>query len=144
VAVSHLQTPASEIFVELDENPTIKTSAGQLLVRARNTTPPASDLSNEVSAGRLVGPEITRVKVKRKASGALLLNTSGTNFPSDGNVVVIANGSQVTTQSVSFEPPDFVQVKIAAGSAPAAGTILSIRVVTSQGIQSNEVTATAK
>jgi hypothetical protein len=37
-----------------------------------------------------------------------------------------------------------VQVKIGPGSAPAAGTILSIRVITSQGIQSNEVTATAK
>ena len=114
------------------------------MVRTRNTTPPASDLSNEISAGKLVGPEITRVKVKKKASGALLLNTFGANFPSDGSVVVMANGTQVTAQSVSFEPPDFVQVKIGAGSAPAAGTILSIRVVTSQGIQSNEVTATAK
>ena len=142
--ISHLQSPATEILVELDENPMIKNSAGQLLVRTRNTTPPASDLSNEVNAGTLVGPEITRVKVKKKASGALLLNTFGANFPSNGTVVVMANGSQLTAQSVSFEPPDFVQVKIGAGSAPAAGTILSIRVVTSQGIQSNEVTAAAK
>jgi hypothetical protein len=141
--ISHLQSPA-EISVELDENPTVRNSAGPLLVRTRNTTPPASNLSNEVSAGRLLGPEITRVKVKKKASGALILNTFGTNFPSDGTVLVIVNGSQLATQSVAFEPPDFVQVKISAGSAPAAGTLMSVRVVTAQGIQSNEVVATAK
>lgn len=142
VAVSHLQDP--DIFVELDENPAIRNSAGPLMVRARNTTPPASDLSNEVSAGRLVGPEITRVKVKKKASGALLLNIFGLNFPSGGTVSVLANGSQLTFQFVAFEPPDFVQAKISPTSAPAPGTTLLIRVVTQQGIQSNEVTAPSK
>jgi hypothetical protein len=144
--ISHLQSPpaATDIFVELDENPTIRNSAGPLLVRARNTTPPASDFSNEVNAGSLIGPEITRVKVKKKASGSLILNTFGTNFPSNGTVVVTVNGSPLATQSVVFEPPDFVQIKISAGAAPVSGTIMSVRVVTSQGIQSNEIMATAK
>jgi hypothetical protein len=101
-------------------------------------------LSNEVSAGRLVGPEITRVKVKKKASGVLLLKIFGVNFPSAGTVAVIANGSQLPLQSTFFEPPDFAQAKISAASAPSPGTPLLIRVVTSQAIQSNEVTATSK
>jgi hypothetical protein len=145
--ISHLQSPpagAPDIFVELDENPAIRNSAGPLLVRARNTTPPASDFSNEVNAGRLIGPEITRVKVKKKASGVLILNTFGTNFPGNGTVVVAVNGSQLSTQSLVFEPPDFVQIKISAGAAPVSGTIMSVRVVTPQGIQSNEIMATAK
>ena len=147
VVISHLQDPGPgfpDILVELDENPAIRNSAGPLSVRARNTTPTPSALSNEVSAGRLVGPEITRVKVKKKASGAVLLNIFGVNFPSDGTVSVIANGSQLPFQFVVFAPPDFVQAKISAASAPAPGTTLLIRVVTTQGIQSNEWTATAK
>jgi hypothetical protein len=66
------------------------------------------------------------------------------NFPSDGTVSVVANGSQLALQFAAFQPPDFVQAKISAASAPAPGTTLLIRVVTPQGIQSNEVTATAK
>jgi len=131
-------------WVFLDQNLSVRNSVGPLVVRARNTLPIPSDLSNSVTAGRLVGPEITRVKVKKKASGAVLLNIFGVNFPSDGTVAVIANGSQLPFQFVVFEPPDFVQVKISAASAPAAGTTLLIRLVTSQGIQSNQVTATAK
>jgi len=147
VVVSHLQAtpPASpDIFVELDENSAIRNSAGQLLVRARNTNPIASDLSNEISAGQLVGPVITRVKVKKKASGALLLNITGTGFPSTGTITVFANGSQLALQSTSFEPPDFAQAKLAPGTSPTPGTTLRIRLITPQGIQSNEVTATSK
>ncbi|HSE36457.1 MAG TPA: hypothetical protein VLG74_04085, partial [Blastocatellia bacterium] len=142
VTISHLEGP--DVFVELDENPAIKNSAGPLLVRARNTTPTPSNLSNELDAGRLVGPEITRVKVKKKAAGALLLKIFGVNFPSAGTVVVMANGAQLPIQSSFFEPPDFAQAKISAAAAPAPGTTMTIRLVTSQGIQSNEFTAVAK
>ena len=146
--VSHLQDTGNNgpprIAVELDENAGIKNSAGPLAVRARNTTPSLSDLSNEIIAGTLVGPEITKVKVKKKASGVLMLNISGANFPSDGTVAVTANGSQIAVQSAAFEPPDFVSAKIGPASAPTPGTILHVRVVTSGGIQSNEATATAK
>jgi len=142
VVTSHLQVP--DIFVDLDENAAIKNSSGTLLVRARNMTPTPSNLSNEVSAGRLVGPEITRVKVKKKASGAMLLNITGTDFPNAGSATVLANGSPLAIQFVAFEPPDFVQVKVSAAAAPAPGTTLLIRLITPQGIQSNEVTATAK
>jgi hypothetical protein len=131
-------------WVFLDQNLSVRNSVGPLVVRARNTLPTPSDLSNAVTAGRLVGPEITRVKVKKKASGVLVLNIFGVNFPSAGTVTVIANGSQLLLQSTFFEPPDFVQAKISAASAPSPGTALLIRVVSSQGIQSNEVTATSK
>jgi FG-GAP repeat len=141
---SHAPADPQQRLVNLDENSAIKNSAGTLAVRARNTNPSLSDLSNEVIAGTLVGPEITKVKVKKKASGVVLLNISGANFPSDGTVTVIATGAQVPVQSAGFEPPDFVQAKIGAGVAPVAGTIMLIRVVTLQGIQSNEFTATAK
>jgi len=130
--------------VFLDQNLSVRNSVGPLVVRARNTLPTPSDLSNAVTAGRLVGPEITRVKVKKKGSGVLVLNLFGVNLPSAGTVAVIANGAQLPLQSTSFEPPDFVQAKISAAAAPSAGTALRIRVVTSQGIQSNELTATAK
>jgi hypothetical protein len=148
VVVSHLQDTGNagdpRISVELDENGAIKNSVGPLVVRARNTIPRESDLSNEVTAGMLIGPEITSIRVKKKGSGLLILKISGTNFPSDGSVVVRANGSQVPVQSATFEPPDFVSARISAASAPATGTTLLIRVVTPQGIQSNEATATSK
>jgi hypothetical protein len=147
VVAAHVPNPNDSnpsFVVLLDENLTIRNSVGPLAVRLRNPTPTPSDLSNEVNAGRLVGPEITKVKVKKKPSGVMLLNISGANFPSDGTVAVIANGSQLAIQSAAFEPPDFVQAKISAASAPTPGTTLLIRLVTPQGIQSNEVTATAK
>lgn len=143
--ISHLQGP--DVFVELDENPTIKNSAGPLRVRARNTTPTPSNLSNEINAGTLVvpdGPMIAGVKVKKKAGGALVLKISGVNFPNAGTISVITNGNQVPLKFAVFEPPDFARAKIGAASAPAPGTNMLIRLVTPQGIQSNEFTAVAK
>ena len=144
--ITDLQFPSNNIdaFVDLDENVAVRNTVGPLLLRARNTSPAPSGLSNEVNVGRLIGPEITRVKVKKKASGVLILNITGTNLPGDGSVVVIANGSPLPIQSVTFEPPDFLSAKISAASAPVAGTTMLVRVVTPLGIQSNEVTATAK
>jgi hypothetical protein len=145
VVVSHLQAgPPATITVELDENTAIRNSAGQLAVSARNTTPPASNVSNQIIAGTLIGPQINSVKVKKKASGALLLNIFGANFPSDGSVAVTTDSSNVPVQSVSFAPPDFVQAKISPTAAPPEGTAMRIRVITAQGIASNELTATAK
>jgi hypothetical protein len=136
--------PFVDRIINLDENPSVRNSAGPLAIRARNTNPIPSDLSNEVIAGTLVGPQITKVKVKKKASGVLLLNISGSSFPSDGTVSVQMADFQLAVQSTAFEPPDFVQAKISAAAAPAAGSMLRIRVITAQGIQSNEVIATAK
>ncbi|MFY9555519.1 MAG: hypothetical protein WAV20_24775 [Blastocatellia bacterium] len=130
--------------VLLDENPSVRNSVGPLAVRLRNISPSVSNLSNEIVAGRLVGPEITSVKVKKKPSGLLILKIFGANFPSDGTVTVLANGSQLQIQATSFAPPDFVSARINAALAPAPGTALRIRVATTQGIQSNEVTAAAK
>jgi hypothetical protein len=143
--VSHVQagTPAT-ITIELDENSAIRNSVGQLVVSARNTTPPASDVSNQIVAGTLIGPQIISVKVKKKGSGALVLNISGSNFPADGTVSVTIDNGIVLLLSASFAPPDFVQARISPAIAPAEGTTMRIRVVTTQGIASNEVTATAK
>jgi len=144
--ISHPPTGSQpgQRVVNLDENLAIRNSAGPLAVRARNTVPSPSNLSNEVIAGTLVGPEITKVKVKKKGSGVLLLNISGSNFPSSGEVSVQVADFQLAVQSTAFEPPDFVQARISAAAAPAAGMTLRIRVITPQGIQSNEVIATAK
>src|SRR2546423_7109283 len=65
LVVSHLESSPARIRIELDENPAIKNSAGTLVVRARNTIPSLSSLSNEVVAGRLVGPEITSFTIKK-------------------------------------------------------------------------------
>lgn len=136
--------PNPSFAVLLDENLAIRNSAGPLAVTLRNITPAPSNLSNEIVAGTLIGPAITKVKVKKKASGVLLLNISGSNFPSTGDVSVIAGDHSLAIQSIAFEPPDFVQVKVSAAAAPLAGTLLRIRVITPQGIQSNEVVATSK
>ncbi|HKQ08546.1 MAG TPA: IPT/TIG domain-containing protein [Blastocatellia bacterium] len=141
VVASHLQagTPA-QITVELDENPSIRNSAGQLVVSARNTTPPASGASNQVVAGTLVGPHIDSVKLKKKGSGTLLLKIFGSNFPA--NVTVEVRGDNFATNIAVFGETDFISLKIPAAVAPSSGTVLRIIVRTPAGITSNEVTKT--
>lgn len=147
VVAAHVPNPNDpnpSFVVLLDEHQSIRNSVGPLAVKLRNISPGLSNLSNEIVAGTLVGPQITNVKVKKKASGALLLKIFGANFPSAGTVSVIANGSQVVLDFASFDAPDFISAKIGPQAAPAPGTAMRIRVVTPQGIQSNELTATAK
>jgi len=142
--ISHIGADPQQRLVNLDENTTIRNSAGALTVRARNTAPTPSDFSNQVNAGSLVGPEITSIKVKKKASGLLILKIHGLNFPADATVTITADGSAVPVQSASFDPPDYASVKINAAFAPVAGTLMRVRVRTSEGVQSNEFTVTAK
>jgi hypothetical protein len=142
--ISHAGADAQQRLVNLDENTTIRNSVGALTVRARNTIPTPSEFSNQVNAGSLVGPEITSIKVKKKASGLLILKIHGVNFSADATVTITADGSAVLVQSASFDPPDYASVKIGAASAPASGTLMRVRVGTSQGVQSNEFTVTAK
>jgi hypothetical protein len=130
-------SPLKVVF--LDENQSIKNSAGPLRVRVRNGNPP-SELSNEVIAGTLVGPEIASIVVKRKSTGLLVLKISGANFPSTGTVQVIANAAVLPLKSVSFAASDFIQVKIKASAAPASNTILHVRVIAPGGVQSNDFT----
>jgi FG-GAP repeat protein len=143
-SVPNPNDPNPSFAVLLDANTSIRNSVGPLTVKLRNISPALSNFSNEIVAGTLVGPQITNVKVKKKASGALLLKIFGANFPSAGTVTVIANGSQVLLDFASFDAPDFISAKIGPQAAPAPGTTMRIRVVTSQGIQSNELTATSK
>jgi hypothetical protein len=142
--ISHAGADPQQRLVNLDENTTIRNSTGALTVRARNTIPAPSEFSNQVNAGSLVGPEITSIKVKKKASGLLILKIHGLNFPADATVTITADGSAVPVQSASFDPPDYASVKIGAASAPASGTLMRVRVGTVQGVQSNEFTVTAK
>ncbi len=144
VAAANVATPNDpnpSFAVFLDANPSIRDTAGPLAVRLRNTNP-LTALSNEIVAGRLVGLEITSIKVKKKSTGVLLVKIRGANFPGAGAVQVIANGTQLPLKSTSFLASDFIQLKIAASNAPAAGVTLRVRVIAAGGAQSNEFTIT--
>jgi hypothetical protein len=128
---------ATQRTVELDENPAVKNSAGNLSVRARNTNPNTS-LSNEVIAGRLTGPEITSVRVKVKASGKTVLIINGANFQNNSTLSVTADGQAVTLKSVTVESSELISAVIAPALAPPSGSTLRIRVISPSSIQSNE------
>lgn len=136
-SVPNPNDPNPSFAVFLDSNPSIRDTAGPLAVRLRNTNP-LTNLSNEIVAGRLVGLEITSIKVKRKSNGILLVKISGANFPNTGSVRVVVNGSEVPLKSVSFEASDYIQAKIGKGAAPPSGAVMHVRVIASGGAQSNE------
>jgi hypothetical protein len=129
--------------VNLDENLEVRNSVGQLLVRARNTEPTDSELSNEVSAGTLVGPQITSIKPKVKDTGAVLLKVRGSNFPPAPQVIVTASGTPITPKSVKVVSSESIQVKLRATSVPPSGTEIHVQVITPAGIRSNEFTVAA-
>jgi hypothetical protein len=138
---SHFQAgPPATVTVDLDENPAIRDSAGALAVTARNTTPPASALSNQVVAGTLLGPRITNVKIKRKASGVLLVKIFGANFPASGTLDVHTDNAAVPLFATTFAASDFITTKVAAADRPPSGTVLHIVVRSPAGIASNEAT----
>jgi hypothetical protein len=129
-------------IVELDENVSVRGSAGPLVVRARHTAP-SSGFSNAVTAGTLVGPRIDAIRPKRKGSGLLLLRIDGTNLPAGGGVVVLdANGQQVPLKSGRVNSATSATAKIRASVAPPAGAVLRVRVTGAGGIQTNEVATT--
>lgn len=134
------QLAATQRTVELDENPAIKNSAGNLAVRARNTNP-NTNLSNEVIAGRLTGPEITSVRVKVKASGKTVVIVNGTNFANGSTVTVTVNGQALALKNVTVESSELISAVIGPAVAPPSGTTLRIRVISPSTIQSNEFTA---
>ncbi|HVF92452.1 MAG TPA: hypothetical protein VNH22_20465 [Blastocatellia bacterium] len=138
------QLAQTQRIVELDENPAIRNSSGQLVARARHTSPP-SDPSNEVTAGRLVGPQIERIKIKAKPSGLKILVITGTDFQPGSTVSVTSgNGQAVQTRPPAVGSSTSIKVKIDADSAPPAGTLLRVRVIGPGGVQSNEVVTTSR
>ena len=142
VVVSHFNTAnPPTITIDLDENPAIKNSAGQLVVRARNVNPPASSPSNEVVAGRLVGLEISSVSIKKK-SAKTILKITGANFPSNATVEVRTDAQAVPLKNVSIDGSDYIELKIRARDVPPSGTLLRVRVVAANGTQSNVATVT--
>ncbi|HJQ69539.1 MAG TPA: integrin alpha [Blastocatellia bacterium] len=125
------------IIVDLDENPAIRNSVGALTIRVRRTEP-LSEFSNEVTAGRLTGPEITSLGVKRKSGGKVKLTVRGTGFQTSSNVTVLnQNGQAIALKSVSINSSESIVVVIK-GSAAPPGTTLRVRVTNLAGIQSNE------
>ncbi len=143
LVVSHIDGGmlASRRRVELDENLSIRNTVGQLVVRARNTNPP-SEVSNEVAAGRLTGPEIESVRVK--GSSALKLTINGSNFLSSDQLSVLdQTGAQVPLKSSSLNSSGQFKAKIRASNAPPSGTTLRIRVLRPP-LSSNEVSVTLR
>jgi hypothetical protein len=134
------QLAATQRTVELDENLAIKNSAGNLAVRARHTNP-NTNLSNEVIAGRLTGPEITNVRVKVKASGKTVLIITGSGFQNGSTLTVTANGQPLTLKNVAVESSELISAVIRPVDAPPSGTTLRIRVISPSTIQSNEFAA---
>ena len=133
--------PTTQRIVLLDENPSIRNTAGTLTVRTRNTNP-ASNLSNEVIAGRLIGPEISSIKIKVKGSGKLLVKINGANFASDATIQITVNGQAVNIAAIVFNASDSMQATIKGSAAPPSGSTFHVRVINPPGIQSNEITAT--
>ncbi|MEW6210557.1 MAG: FG-GAP repeat protein [Acidobacteriota bacterium] len=136
------QFPTMVRIIEMDENPSIRNTVGTLAVRARNTSPP-SDLSNEVIAGKLTGPEITSLLLKRKGSGILKLTVGGSSFQNGDQISILdQSGAQVPVKSSSFSSSRELKAKIRASNAPPAGTLLRMRVLRPP-IRSNEVSINA-
>jgi hypothetical protein len=124
------------LIVSLDNNIAIRNTAGPLVVTAQNSGTP---VSNAITAGTLNGPQISSIKVKRKASGLLLLKIFGSDFQDSASVTVIdSTGQPVSVRSVAFIESDFLQAKVV-GDAVASGAALRVRVVNTSGVQSNEV-----
>ena len=144
---SHLpadsQLASTQRLVNLDENLAVRNSVGDLVIRARHTNPPSS-FSNDVLAGRLIGPQITSIRPKRKASGAFLLKVSGTGFQEGITVQVLDSADlEVPVKSVTLDGSEFLSAKIKASNAPPSGASVRVRILTQTGVASNQVNVTA-
>jgi hypothetical protein len=125
------------IVVDLDQNPAIRNSVGALAIRVRRTEP-LSEFSDEVTAGRLIGPEITSLGLKRKSGGKVKLTIRGTGFQTSSNVTVLnQNGQALSLKSISIISGEEIKVVIKGSVAPS-GTTLRVRITNLAGIQSNE------
>jgi hypothetical protein len=134
------QLASTQRLVNLDENLAVRNTAGLLAIRASHTSPP-SPSSDEVIAGRLVGPEISSIRPKRKSSGKFILKISGANFQQSVIVEVKdAGGQTIPLKSLSFQSSESLSVSIKSSQAPASGSSVRVRVRTAGGVMSNEVT----
>jgi hypothetical protein len=109
-------------------------------LRARNTNPDSGQ-SNQFAAGRLVGLEISSISIKKKKTKTIL-RISGANFPSSGTVEVRTDAQAIPLKNVSFERSDFIEVKIRPRDVPPSGTVLRVKVIATNGTQSNEASVT--
>ena len=140
---SNPQLAATQRTVNLDENLAVRNIASPLVVRARNTNP-SSDQSNAITAGRLIGLEISSIRPKRKASGIFLLKISGLNFQEGVTVQVTGAGGQaIPVKSVSFQSTDAISAKIRSSDAPQSGASIRVKAMNPGGAVSNEVIITA-
>lgn len=131
------QLAATRRTVALDDNPSVRNTVGQLIIRTRNTSP-ASSLSNEVTAGRLLGPEVQSVRFKRKGGGALIIKIDGANLLAGSTLTVTTvAGQPVTVKGFAVSGGNFAQGKIKASQAPAPGTQLRVQITSPTTILSN-------
>ncbi len=142
VVVSRLpnneQLRATQRIVDLDDNPTIKNSVITLRVRVRNSNPP-SDPSNEITAGRLTGPEIANVTLRRKSAKKLVFTISGANFQTGMTVSLLdQNSLALPIKTLSVNSSTSIKGNVKTTPLPAPGSIIRVRVL-SGAVQSNEV-----
>lgn len=117
---------ATELRVDLDDAPEVRNQAGTLIVQVRNpnTGPSVAYLSID-----LVGPAITKLKVKGTATSGLTINITGRNIL-DGATIEIrdATDTPIQTQSVERRKATKYRVKVA-GGVTTANAEYSIRIL---------------
>lgn len=145
VVLARLPSPPldlTERIVELDDNPSVRNRVGVLVVRARNTDPP-SELSNSVIAGRLLGPQIASISARRKPSGIIIMNISGSAFQEGLTAAItVLDVGRLIVRPAGFISSDSLRVKIKS-DIPPPGSRLRVRLETASGVQSNEIEISA-
>lgn len=116
---------SKELRVALDDVPETRNTPGQLTVQARN---PGSDPSAAVLSITLVGPSITRAKIKSKPA-AFEIKIKGADFLEGATVEVTdAEGDPVPIVSVNRRNAKKIVVLLSR-DAIARGQVLTIRVL---------------
>jgi hypothetical protein len=123
--------------VELDQNLDVRNTAGILLIRARNVTP-ATELSNTVTAGTLLGPQIDSIAPRRKAAGPVILRINGSGFQVGSTISVVGpDNMAIPLKSGGVESSESARAKIRGVFVPP-GIVVRVRIVNTQtGVRSN-------
>jgi hypothetical protein len=146
VSVNGVAAPAEAVTVmsdtqlrfSLDLAPAVRNSPGQVVIQVRN---PNGGVSSPVTTIRLLGPDIRKVKAKRKGA-TITVNVVGDNFATNATVDVRTSGGEpVATLSVERVRADKFRVRIARGTVPRGSTVVA-RVVNPGPVESQPVGAT--
>ena len=127
-----------QLRVRLDDAPEVRNTPGQLTVQARN---PGSDPSAAVLSITLVGPRITKAKIKSTQNG-YTIKIKGVDFLPGATVSIEkASGETVPVLSVDTVKPKKIVARISR-DAVAPGEVLTIRVLNPGPAPSEPATAT--